>query len=189
MKIKKNIFFTTFSMLALALFCILMPRNVHAGLCGCNGGSLPENINKFIHNSFNGWRVVTLSDLSADDQSIWKRSFKSTACPGYIVGKFKGKGGIYYAITLIKNNADGTFQQTLVLASKNFNERVVVLSKPDKVDRISVVELMPSGKYYDNKSDNNVAIPNDAIGFETIEAGQIIYYWNGKTFIHFISSE
>src|SRR6267142_4345794 len=75
----------------------------------------PAEIQSVLKEKLPGWRIVRLSDLWKDDQTLWKKKSDGT-CPGLASGNYRGVGR-EFAATLIHGNRPH-LQQTLVLMGK-----------------------------------------------------------------------
>lgn len=149
----------------------------------------PPSVNLLIKENFVGWRVVKLSDLSLDDQVQWKRA-NDSACPGYVNADFNGNGEEVYAVTLIKVRPnDRQIYQTLVVISILKKPALITLSPPQAVARVSVVKKLPKGRYSDAESGDSVDIQHPGIAYEAIEAGSLLFYWDGTRFSSLVISD
>ena len=93
--------------------CLLCLLSASAGASRCDVDALPSAAQRVLSQRFGGWKIVTNSDLSPDDQPIWSEYY-GDACPGVVEGNFTGDGGRQFAVTLIRGN-ESPLRQILVL--------------------------------------------------------------------------
>lgn len=132
---------------------------------------------------FPGWKVVSLADLSDDDRKLWQ-DVHHDACPGIAMGNFGGDGVVRAAVTLIRRKKSGRYQMLLVGTATGWE----MLAKPEVVDRISVVRAIAGGGSFSGSDALATPAPH-AIGFEALEAGMLLYAWDGGKYVQVQASE
>jgi hypothetical protein len=172
------------NLLFLCLIFLLVPRS-WAGVC--DSISLPSEIKSALANDFGDWNVVTPELLSsADDRQIWKDSY-SSECPGIISGHFTGhKTG--YAVNLVRGSEKTLEQQIVFFEPIGEGFTKLVLDPPSHVDVVTVLRKFAPGVYKSPDSGRSVKVGFDTIGVSEIEAGTVVYYWDGKEFRHIETS-
>src|SRR5215472_4618198 len=73
----------------------------HAQEQSCEFGALSATVRATLQDKYPGWKIVELSDLRSDDQTLWKKAHPGQ-CPGLAVGHFENDNEKSYAITLFK---------------------------------------------------------------------------------------
>jgi hypothetical protein len=180
-----------------------LKSQIHLGLCGLIllGGTvlhaqasvscqdqLPPQAQKAVAAKLKHWKVVTTADLPADDREIWEDDYAEN-CPGITAGQFAPKQSPAFAVTLIRS-IHGSLYQTLVLvAGQEQRYQVTTLSRSQKVAHPSIVRRLPSGSYSSAQGQMQIDAPFDVIGYETIQAGTIIYYWSNNKYKDIVISE
>ncbi|HEX6879906.1 MAG TPA: hypothetical protein VF135_06055 [Terriglobales bacterium] len=172
------------SVLVAVLFLVLA-GSYCAATTACTN-QLPKPVSEAIQKKWQGWQIVDVADLRADDQTLWRKTH-GTACPGVAVGHFEGSS-TSYAVTLFRHK-NGLEQVLLVIKPEAHGDsRVYVLSKPQNVAYLSVIHKLSPGTYDDGEG-GKVRIRRDAIAYEAIEAGNISYYFEGGKFRSLQTSE
>ncbi|MFC4763518.1 hypothetical protein [Dyella koreensis] len=141
---------------------------------------LPDDLVGVLSQQHPGWKVVGLGDLRVDDQAILRR-FRLDECPGVAKGRFNGRDDAY-AVTLFDRRG-GLKQVLLVLTPSTASgvTHVDLISPPERVDVLSVVSRAPPGNF-SGVDGSQVRIRNDSIKFETLEAGSLVYYFDGRSY-------
>ena len=144
---------------------------------GCDDSLIPTEARTLVNERFPKWKVLLLTDLVKDDQELWLKSHPNE-CPGIALGHFDNLKELSYAITLI-HRENGKLRQVLLVVSKGPDKkyRLKILNKPSSVAGASVVIKMAPGTYTSFDDSKKINIRFDAITYEKIEAGAIMYYW------------
>ena len=157
-----------------------------AGACGSI--VLPTEIRNTLERDFSGWSVVMPELLSSpDDRQIWKENY-SDECPGIIGGNFTDQH-VEYVVNLIKGSGKTLEQQIILFEPSRHGFRKVVLDPPSHVDVVTVLRRFAPGVYRTPDGERSVKVAFETIGVSEIEAGTIVYYWDGKQFQHIATSE
>jgi hypothetical protein len=154
---------------------------------GCNTIHVPTEIERVLETKFPGWEKVTPQRLSSpDDRQIWNDQSRDE-CPGLIVGHFTG-AGIEYVINLVRGLDKTLEQQLILLRISGAAVKTVILDPPSHVGAVWVIRKLPPGLYRSVETGRSVRSRFDVIGFSQIEAGAVIYYWDGKRFRDIVTS-
>src|SRR3954463_313807 len=153
----------------------------------CDEIRTPIEINRILKAKFAGWEIVTPQLLSSpDDRQIWNDQY-GAECPGVIAGRFTGRG-TEYVINLVRGR-DKTLEQQLVLFQiSGSTVKTVILEPVAHVGVVWVMRKLPPGVYRSAETDRSVKTKFDVIGFSQIEAGAVVYYWDGKRFRGIVTS-
>jgi hypothetical protein len=121
---------------------------------------------------------LTVNDLRKDDQDLWEQSHAGE-CPGLAAGRYEPTAHENLAVALIRMQRDHREELLAVFTEQaEGQDHGQVLSPPSPTVAASVVYEVPPGRYYAFADDSrSIYATQDAIAFETIEAGVIVYYW------------
>jgi hypothetical protein len=138
--------------------------------------SLPQKLQVAIASHYPGWRLMQLSDLASDDQSLWKQAHPQE-CPGLIEGHFTSpvEHSTVFAIISIKLN-----KETILLARESNPVFLTVMAPEDGTSL--VLHRLPAGKYSEYDNSKSLHTHWDSIAIEKIEAAERLRYWNGHSF-------
>lgn len=152
----------------------------------CDSIKLPREIVSTLDKEFAGWKIVTPELLSSADRQIWNENY-SGECPGIISGHFTGPH-TGYALNLIHGSGKTLEQQIVLFKPTQEGFKKMVLDPPSHVDVVTVLRKFAPGVYKSPESGRSVKIEFDTIGVSEIEAGTVVYYWDGKQFQHIQTS-
>lgn len=141
---------------------------------------LPDALVGALSQQYPGWKVAGLGDLRVDDQAILRRTHLDE-CPGVAKGRFNGRDDAY-AVTLFDRR--GGLRQVLLVLTPSAASGVMhvdLILPPERVDVLSVVSRAPPGNF-SGVEGSQVRIRNDSIQFETLEAGSLVYYFDGRSY-------
>jgi hypothetical protein len=152
--------------------------------------ALPEDLKTKVGTAYAGWKVLELSDLGAYDQMLWTGALEDS-CPGVAVGEFRQPGQKSYGITLIRGSGLSLEQKLLFAAAANDSYNLVELySETIKGGGYAVVLKGAPGQYQDFYEEvEPVAVKNDTIVYEHMEASAITFYANGDKFEQILVSD
>lgn len=120
------------------------------------------------------WSIVKLSDLSIDDQILWKRHHHGL-CPGMAPGRLDS-GHVWYALALL-NKTKGKVQEKLVLLKVNGSKVTShLLSAPQTIVEPFVVWRTGSGTYLDRSTEKQTVIRHDSFIYEKMESASVQFY-------------
>jgi hypothetical protein len=120
-----------------------------------------------------GWRILTLADLSKDQQMQWNDAHKAF-CPGLAEVVVDASGQKSYALALLDKAGK---QEQLVLLH---GSKPLVLEAPSPSTGVVVWRAAP-GKFDDPATGKKIAIATDSIMYELFEsAAEQFYLVNGK---------
>jgi hypothetical protein len=178
-----------FSLYGVILLCGTLGRAQTAGLptASCEN-ELPPQVKKTVAAKLKKWKVVTVADLAADDREIWENGYEEK-CPGITAGQFAPQPSRSWAVTLIRSSRGALYQTLVLVAEKNQRYQVTTLSPSRKVARPSIVRRLPGGSYSSARGESEIDAAFDVIGYETIEAGTIIYFWSNNKYRSLVISE
>lgn len=153
----------------------------------CDSITLPKEIRGTLDEEFVGWKIVTPELLSSpDDRQIWNENY-SSECPGIISGHFTDQR-VGYAINLIRGSGKTLKQQIVFFEPTHEGFKKLVLDPPSHVDVVTVLRKFAPGVYKSPETGRSVKVGFDTIGVSEIEAGTVVYYWDGKQFRHIETS-
>src|SRR6266404_3883623 len=155
----------------------------------CKNIKLPPVVSMLLEKSFPQWRVEKLSDLDPSYQELWTKKY-SEDCPGFVAGHLQKADSIAYAVLLVPADQTKKGYRLVVLSKVAKNGwRSIVLEKDDQYTPTSaVIRLAPPGDYEEADSNKKVHTRTDGIVSERIEAGALVYYWNGARFRNIATS-
>ena len=172
-----------------AFFLIALPTVCFGSDEACTKIKFPPALSVLLEKSFAHWRVEKVSDLDPSYQELWTKKYPEE-CPGVIAGHLKKPDSIAYAVLLVP--ADQTKKgYRLVVFSEVAKDswRAIILEKDDQYTPTSaVIRLAPPGNYEEADSDKKIHTRTDGIVSERIEAGSLMYYWNGARFLNISTS-
>lgn len=169
------------------LIVLLLPLPSSASEKTCGSSALPIAANNSLKSKYPSWNVVLVSDLRPDDQRLWKQH-EDDSCPGIALGHFADSRQLSYAVTLLRRSR-GVLYQMLVVMTPQSRYQPAILNPPTEVDAVSVVKKLPPGVYESSDGTEKVRIKLDAISYETLEAGAIVYFKHGSKFRFFQTAE
>jgi hypothetical protein len=158
---------------------ILLGFVVNAGALECRIEALPSGARTLLTSSLPGWKIVTVSDLSSDDQKLWSENYEDK-CPGIVEGNFSLSRS--FAVSLIRRDST-TLLQTLVLLEPNKNEyKLHTLSQASKAEVPNIVLKFPPGTYKASEQNRSVRTKSDGIAYIKLEAAGTLYYKTANGF-------
>jgi hypothetical protein len=123
-----------------------------------------------------GWSLLRLSDLNTDDQRLWLE-VRPKSCPGYAAARMRTGSGPSYIVALIDKRTAKPREQVLLLVPHGKSFVRLTLAKPTEVANPAVVWRGPPGKYHEWDGSRSIAIRNDSVVLETMEASAVLYYF------------
>ena len=149
---------------------------------------LPPAVKRAVTGKLKGWKILTVADLTHDDQEIFADSYEDK-CPSIATGQFGPGPSPAYAVTLVRSRS-GAIYQTLVLAvEKNRRYLVTTLSPQQRVAAPRIVRRLPAGSYSSPQGETQIDAQFDVIALEQIEAGTVIYYWSKDKYRSLVISD
>lgn len=141
---------------------------------GC--ARLPRSVADRALKDFPKAHVVTQHDLHGDDQALWAAAYGG-ACPGWTSGTFR-PGSRQYAVSIVDSSVGGLAQALLLVDVSHADRKPLVLSPMQQVAQVSVVRRLPGerGRL-------------DAVIYEAMEAGTMVFSWAGREFRSEVTSE
>jgi hypothetical protein len=128
-----------------------------------------------ISSRYQGFTVVKLADLSAEDKEIFQKDHGSQ-CPGLVAVNFYGDGKPTRAIALIDESRKKT---DLVIAHKLGRWELQLLESSD-TGPVPVVWSDKPGRYHDVYGEKALTATHPVIVFCGYESWAIVYGWTGK---------
>lgn len=154
---------------------------------GCDSIVVPSEVKAILEKEYTDWRVVFPESLSSpDDQRIWTERY-SSECPGIIRGHFTSHK-IGYAVNLVRGNGKTLEQQILFFEPAREGFRKRILDPPSHVGVVTVLHKFAPGVYKSLESGRSLKIGFDTIGVSEIEAGTVVFYWDGTQFQRIVTS-
>jgi hypothetical protein len=139
----------------------------------CGSNALPPVAQKLLGTRLPSWRVVTVSDLSSDDQKLWSENYEDK-CPGIIEGNFAIAHS--FAVSLIRQER-ATLLQTLVLLEPSQDGYVLrTLGEASKTAVPNILLKFPPGTYKDAEQTRSVRTKFDGVAYIKLEAAGTLYY-------------
>lgn len=169
-----------FSLLLLAVALCFLTALVYARE-SCSIEDAPASVRQLLLDNYRGWRVVTIRDLLAEDQRIWRKHYGNT-CPGYAVAHLANSDRLSYAFNLIRKTHEGDYQALIVIDPEGDSYKLHVLQKPTYVRGVSVISIHPPGLVTSSVDGRSVRSKFSVITFELLESGAIVYYWSGDRY-------
>jgi hypothetical protein len=138
-----------------------------------------DEYNKYINETYQGWRILELKDLYKDDKDLWQKNRGDNRYPGIAIGKFDDTNENTTGL-LIGHSVGNQKSIKLILISDKRNKSIVLYEAD--VGNYPVIYTLPPGKYtdfYDTSEIYNVK--HECIAFEIIEASvKIFYFYEGS---------
>jgi len=143
---------------------------------------------------FRGWRLITLSALSDEDQRTWRQE-RNGDCPSIALGDFDGSGRRQYAALLISKKATPVQGETystrqmrlLHVVSAQDGAYSFSTITQDVTTLIPVVYRSPPGQYEYFKTNSDVKtviqISTDVIVVEVMESSSTAYFFKKGKFV------
>jgi hypothetical protein len=149
----------------------------------CDGITPPESLSARLKESFPHWRIERTSDLETSYQDLWAKKFP-TACPGFVAGHLLKPDTIAYALLLVPSDQTKKGYRLVVFSESTTGTwHPAVLEKDDQYTPTSaVIRVVPPGEYREADGVKKIHTRTDGIVSERIEAGILVYYWNGARF-------
>lgn len=149
----------------------------------CDSVKIPQAISTLLERSFQHWRIEKSSDLDPSYQELWTKKYAAD-CPGFVAGHFQKPDSIAYAVLLVPAEQTKKGYRLIVFIETTKDVwRPIILEKDDQYTPTSaVIRLAPPGNYEEADSNKKVHTSTDGIVSERIEAGVLVYYWNGTRF-------
>ena len=139
----------------------------------CDSRDLPRVARKVLVQHLPNWRIVTVSDLSPDDQRLWSENHEGK-CPGVIEGNFTTVHS--FAVSLIRQE-HATLLQILVLLEQSHNGYILrTLSGASRTAVPNILLKFPPGKYRDAEQTRSVQTKFDGVAYIKLEAEGTLYY-------------
>ncbi len=131
---------------------------------------LTESQIGYVHSHYPGYRILSMSDLSQDDQTIWNKSKRASECPAIAKGRFTGQNHGDVAIALLKGNGIHLSEKIILLTDgkSGYSSRSVWADKG-----IYVIYRLPPGKYEDMNGKKRT-YRLDSVGIEVLESTSLI---------------
>lgn len=151
----------------------------------CDPALFPEPVREVLKHKFPASRVLTLSDLTDEEQKHWLKSRGNGKCPGIAVGHIEARTYLSYPIVLISREPTKSDSKFLVVSERKKGRfEVTVLSTS-----FGFVSTVPPGKYTDSQQTEKVQLNLDGILFEVFQKGSGLYYWRNGRYRQLVMSE
>jgi hypothetical protein len=196
MKIKRvfNLLYATGSLLTCA---ITLCSAVNAQQKPCDGSDLPAPIQALLKDKFPSLRPKQLSDMSDDDQQLWKKvKGKSSDCPGIATGHFEIKDQLAYAILLVSKQEPNAGYKLVVFTKDangdSYSAKLLnqVEGSVEQIDSSGlVISRAPPGKYSDALNSKSIQLNLDGILLEWTQGSADLFYFSGGKYLKLSVSE
>ena len=130
------------------------------------------------------WRIKNVSDLVADDQTLWAKAHPKD-CPGVAIGRFEESDRVAYAVVVPKAKIRDGYKVIILKESPSGGDyvaRVLDKSNGEYSGSGLVISKAPPGKYPDFYGTAEAQVKLDAIFVEWIEKAAVLYYWANGTY-------
>jgi len=143
----------------------------------CSIDAVPASVRQLLQENYSTWRVVTIRDLLAEDQRIWRAHYPGK-CPGYAAAHLSDADRLSYAFNLIRKTHEAVYQALIVFDPDGDSYKLHVLSRPEAVAALSVMSVHPPGLVTSSVDGRSVRSKFSVITLEVLESGAIVYYWS-----------
>jgi hypothetical protein len=164
----------------MTMITILLSATVLAGQLPkdpCEVGLLPVPVKELLAQKLPSWRVLRLSELSAEEQELWLKRKDGKKCPGIAVGHFETKTRDAYAVVLIPSDLKTPDFQLVVVNLEKGAYQLKELIPPGPPANFPIVYSLPPGKYSDAERTSSVDLALDSFQVEWMFVRAILYYW------------
>lgn len=142
---------------------------------------LPTTARDMLTTKLPAWTIVSMSDLTEHDRALWTAKH-SRNCPGVAVGNYFGTREPSYAVALINRQQAKMLETLVVFKPNNGSYELIDLSKAQEATRVLVVFMLGPGVFEDLETGERVKSHNDAVAYEDIAAGMLVYVWRSGKF-------
>jgi len=142
----------------------------------CN---LPQDLQREIAAEYPGAKLVTLSNLSADDRRFFQKDH-GDACPGLVRADFYGDNKLTVALVLVTKVGAKDKAELVMAHQVGGHWKTRVLDDADGAP-VPVVWSQPPGQYRDVYGKTEIRATKPVIVFAGYESWAIVYAWTGKS--------
>lgn len=183
-----NCSFIQSARLAFVSTLLLTGFSVRAGAAGpCDLSVLPQQIRTNLEKNYPDWQPERLENLYEEDRKLWTDADPKD-CPGIAIGHFESKTELSYALLLVSKPDRKRPGLRIVVFSRTAASGQFVPRLISRYDTGTfyegsdqVIATVPPGHYKEAMGSRKVVIDLDAILYEVMEKGSIVYYWkNGR---------
>jgi hypothetical protein len=146
----------------------------------CSDIKLPQQVQQRLSTAYAGWQIVTPALLDEYDRRLWSARF-GNACPGLIKGKFTDEEE-GYVVNLVRKAGAVILQQLIYFRPTNGGFDIMTIDPSCVVASVSVIRKGPPGKYRSADTEKSVTVTRETIRSIAMEAGELVYYWDGTRF-------
>jgi hypothetical protein len=139
----------------------------------CGSSALPPAAQTLLAQRLPNWRLVTVSDLSPDDQKLWSENY-GDKCPGIIEGNFAIAHS--FAVSLIRQEGAALLQTLVLLEPSQDGYMLRTLGEASKTAVPNVLLKFPPGTYKDAEQTRSVRTQFDGVAYIKLEAAGTLYY-------------
>jgi len=142
-------------------------------------GEKPDIVKNYLRSN-PSWSIVSLNDLQADDQKLWKEKGNGL-CPGLATVRLSQTNAKSYAVALLRTDGNVKEEKLVLLSRSESKYKEQSLVDPVSTVNPFVVYRVGPGKSYDAKKRKYVHLNSDSIVFEKLESTSTsFYYVDGK---------
>jgi hypothetical protein len=135
-----------------------------------------DEYNKYINETYPGWRILSLKDLYKADKDLWQKNRGNNKYPGIAIGKFDDTNENIIGL-LIVHIADNQKNIKLILVNDKRNKSIVLYEAD--VGNFPVIYTLPPGKFADFYDTTKIYnIKHECIAYEVIESSVRIFYFD-----------
>ena len=150
---------------------------------------LPKKIVEEILIKNSGWKILEFSDLSPDDQVIWKQT-SANYCPGVAIGDFSGDGRQTYAVAIILDAGKRQEEKLFFADLKNDVLTITELNSENNVTFFAAVRKGTPGEYKDvYDRTKKISIKNETIVYIHLESSAVTFYMRNNKFEKLLVSD
>jgi hypothetical protein len=157
--------------------------------------TLPQQIQSKLEKNYPDWQPEKLENLYEDDRKFWIKAHPND-CPGIAIGHFESKTEPSYALLLVSRPDRKRPGFRILVFSHTGPSAPYVAHLVSKWDvgtfyegSDQVIATVPPGHYEEASGPRKVLIDLDAIWYEVMEKGAILYYWKNGRFHELVTSD
>jgi hypothetical protein len=129
------------------------------------------------------WSIVDRQSLVPEDRALWNH-YHPNECPGFAEFHPGGSSPTKYALALLAYRNNAVLEQVIVIGKEQDGANVLALPlniKTTNVPAISVIYRVPAARYHDVVTGQTTKTRHEALVYESIGAGALLYYLeNGR---------
>jgi len=176
---KSNFIFSAFFIFMIS--SVSLPSDLHGQQLlhdSCVLNRLPLHIREIIQSKFSLWRILTLNDLSEEDQRFWSRSDKRNQCPGMASGHYESNSAFSFVFSFVpRAGISKGYQLVIFTPDATGLYKDTVLEKSENPSNPLVVYTVPPGIYWNDERNRSISISREGFQSEQKENGAFLFFW------------